>query len=243
MQDPKRVPSVSIIPARNEARNLVRTVQAIYATLVDKGEEDYEILLVSDRSSDDTYEIALRLCEEIPCLRVLRSDPPHGYGMALRKGFAEAFSDLIAYTDADLPVDPSDLVSAIHLLRRTGADLVAGIKTNAHPKSYRRVQSALYNLLCRSLFHVRVPDVGFALKVVTLSAWRKLDVSAKGPFFSAQLLIEAQRRRLKTELYPCAMLSRVHGIGHMGNPWAALATLKEMWVYFLKTKWRVWRRA
>jgi chlorobactene glucosyltransferase len=113
-----------IIPARNEAgqiETVVRTVLAsTYAPL--------ELLVVDDRSTDDTAAIVERLAAADPRLRLVRGEPlPKGwYGKpwACAQGARAATGSLLVFTDADTAHDPALLGHAVAHLRATRADLL-----------------------------------------------------------------------------------------------------------------------
>lgn len=96
-------PKVSIlVPARNEALSIEGALRSVLAS-------DYpslEVIVVDDRSTDDTPGILDRLRGEFPPLRVLRVDalPPGwtGKNHALHQASRAATGDLLLLTDADV---------------------------------------------------------------------------------------------------------------------------------------------
>ena len=98
---PSHEPLVSIvIPARNEARVIERTIRALLA-------QDYsalEVIVVSDRSTDDTAAIARSIAD--PRLIVVDGEePPSGWlgkPWALHQGSGLARGEMLLFVDADL---------------------------------------------------------------------------------------------------------------------------------------------
>lgn len=124
--DPPRWPSVCIVvPARNEATYLPRTLPAL---LAQDYPGDWRIVLVDDRSSDGTSEVALRLAG--PRLGVVQGRPLaegwRGKPWAMAQG-AEAAgdADYLLLTDADILHGPGSL-------RRLAAESeLAGLSLNS----------------------------------------------------------------------------------------------------------------
>ncbi|MGQ9657197.1 MAG: glycosyltransferase, partial [Fimbriimonadales bacterium] len=72
-----------VIPAYNEASRIERTLQRVVEYLDARG-EPYEVLVVSDGSSDDTEAIVQRLAQHAPQIRLLAYQPNRGKGYAVR---------------------------------------------------------------------------------------------------------------------------------------------------------------
>ena len=111
-----------ISPTLNEAENIPHLVDQIGRALVDI---DYEILIVDDDSSDQTWSIAHEISLSNPKVRVLRRTQNHGLGMSVIDGFINARGDALACIDADLQHDPSILPRMVQELLR-GSDVVVG---------------------------------------------------------------------------------------------------------------------
>ncbi len=117
-----------VIPMFNEEENLAGTVDRIAATLAaDFHDGPWEIIVVDDGSTDETFEVARRLAKDpaYPWLRVKGYATNRGRGMALRTGFAAARGQWIVSTDADLSYDPKYILDLCSVLRaRDEIDIV-----------------------------------------------------------------------------------------------------------------------
>jgi glycosyltransferase involved in cell wall biosynthesis len=110
-------PAVSVIvPARNSAATLARTLAALAAS--DFGGE-VELVVVDDCSDDATGEIA-----RSAGARVVRLTEQHGPAGARNAGIAATSAPLIAFTDADCTPSPGWLRATVRAL--ADADLVTG---------------------------------------------------------------------------------------------------------------------
>jgi hypothetical protein len=123
---PATWPRVRLIAAaRNEAPGLEAAVQSWLAL-------DYpalEIVLVNDRSTDQTGAIVERLARHSPRVRSVQVThlPPGWLGKthALALGAAEAASEWLLFTDADVRFHPQTLQKAIGYATQHGCDHVA----------------------------------------------------------------------------------------------------------------------
>ncbi len=90
-----------IIPARNERRNIERSVRAA----LEGSWANLEVVVVDDRSSDGTGEIARAIAASDPRVRVVETPelPAGWFGKpwACATGAAHARGDILCFTDAD----------------------------------------------------------------------------------------------------------------------------------------------
>jgi chlorobactene glucosyltransferase len=119
-----------IIPARNEAPNIERCVRSVLAAAY----APLEIIVVDDRSSDDTAGIVERLAampEAGGRVRLVRGVdlPPGWFGKqwALVQGYQVATGDLVLFADADTKHEPDLIPRAVTALRTEHVDLVSVI--------------------------------------------------------------------------------------------------------------------
>jgi len=89
-----------IIPAYNEENRLPKTLRAIDEYLR-RQNYGYEILVVSDGSTDRTVEVVKELTQEIKNLRIIEEKENHGKGYVVRKGMLEAKGEYRVFSDAD----------------------------------------------------------------------------------------------------------------------------------------------
>jgi chlorobactene glucosyltransferase len=113
-----------IVPARNEAAVIETVVRSVLASTY----QPLELVVLDDRSTDETAAIVERLAAEDARLRLVRGEPlPEGwYGKpwACVQGYRAARGDLLLFTDADTRHEPGLLARAVGALRAERADLV-----------------------------------------------------------------------------------------------------------------------
>jgi chlorobactene glucosyltransferase len=122
-------PLVSVIvPARNEAMNIERSVRSILATEY----RPIEVIVVDDRSSDTTAEIVERLARSGGAegrLRLVRgAELPEGWfgkSWAIVQGYRVTRGDLLLFTDADTWHHPELLPRTVTVLTAERVHLVS----------------------------------------------------------------------------------------------------------------------
>ncbi len=141
-------PKVSVlVPARDEAENIERTIRSLAA-------QDYpalEIVAVDDRSVDGTGEILLRLAAELPVLQVITVEtlPPgwlgknHANWLAVREASGEVF----LFTDGDVVFAPGALTAAVDCMARRGLGHLTGMPTIIRTGVMERAFQTAFSLL------------------------------------------------------------------------------------------------
>ena len=158
-------PELSIvIPVHNESPNIKALYEELTETLGQFG-RSYELLIVDDGSTDDSFEQLAALQARDPRLRVIRFRRNFGQTAAFAAGFAHARGRLVVTSDGDLQNDPRDIPAMVDLIER-GYDIVCGWrKVRKDTFVTRRVPSVLANKLISWATGVPLHDYGCSLKV------------------------------------------------------------------------------
>jgi dolichol-phosphate mannosyltransferase len=171
-----------VIPARNEAGNIGKTLDCLTERLK-KEAIVYEIVVVDDGSSDATpTEIEKRSMLD-PGVRLIRNTGKHGFGYAIRCGFEAFTGDAVVIVMADDSDDPEDVVSYYYLLRDK-ADCAFGSRwmRGGHAYDYpilKKVINRLANIFIRLIFGLHYNDVTNAFK-----GYRRYVIEGCRPFLS-----------------------------------------------------------
>jgi glycosyltransferase involved in cell wall biosynthesis len=153
-----------VIPIRNESLNLAALYREFTETLEAWG-CPYELLLVDDGSTDDSFAKLAELQARDPRVRVIRFRRNFGQTAAFSAGFQFARGRLIATADGDLQNDPRDLPRMVELIDQ-GHDIVCGWRRDRKdPFLTRRLPSMMANLLISWATGVKLHDYGCSLKV------------------------------------------------------------------------------
>ena len=156
-----------IIPAYNEQdgiADIIERVLSIRPALEGLG-ADLELIVVDDGSRDATAEI-LRRYPEV-CL--VRHRTNHGYGAALKTGFARAQGAWLGFLDADGTYPPEHFPALLTSGREQGADLVIGSRMSGSESQMpfsRRVGNLFFATLVSLVGNQRISDSASGMRLI-----------------------------------------------------------------------------
>lgn len=124
-----------LIPARNEQDNILNLLESIYR----QDYEDYEVIVLDDDSSDNTYQVCADFSEHHHQFKIIKGNKlPQGW---LGKNYAchqlalEATGDYFLFLDADETVYDGLLMSAVHRMDLFNLSLLT-LFTNQEMKTF-----------------------------------------------------------------------------------------------------------
>ena len=188
-------PEISVvIPLHNE----VATLRELYdrvRTVMEAGEDAWELVLVDDGSTDGTGPMLDDLHAGDPHVVVVHLRRNYGQTPALAAGFDQSRGEIIVAMDGDLQHAPEEIPKFIEKIRE-GHDLVSGrrgVRSDAYVT--RVIPSRIANWLMAKVSGVEVHDFGTTFKayrrellrdihlygelhrfVPALSAWNGADI-------------------------------------------------------------------
>jgi dolichol-phosphate mannosyltransferase len=147
-------------------------------TALDWLQEDYEIIVVDDGSSDNTRGCLLALASVMPTLRLISHHENLGQSAALLSGVRAARGEWVVTLDGDGQNDPRDIVRLLEM-RETVADgdvpvLVIGARKKRHDSWLRRISSRIANAVRSGLLGDGCIDSGCGLKLFRRDAFLAL---------------------------------------------------------------------
>lgn len=231
----RQVPSISVVfAAYNEELSIESTICRAVAAL-EKLFDDFEIIIVDDKSTDSTGDIADKLAANDGRIRVLHNEVNMGQGTSLLKGFARARCDLITHNAIDYPFDLEDLKLILPLLDSN--DIVVATRTERPGYTlYRRFLSWANLILLNTLFDLKLRDYNF-VQVYKRPVIEAVRVTARSTgFVTPELLIRSHCLGFKIAEVELKYLPREIGIARSGNLKVVVASFKDLLSFWFNLK-------
>ena len=165
-----------IVPSYNEAESLPHLAEWIDSVMQEHG-FTYEVLIVDDGSTDDTWEVARRLHESNPNWRGIRFRRNYGKSAALNTGFAAAQGDVVITMDADLQDSPDEVPELYRMIKEEGFDLVSGWKKKRYDSTLaKNIPSKFFNWTTRRMSGIHLHDFNCGLKAYRHEVVKSIEV-------------------------------------------------------------------
>lgn len=152
-----------VIPVKDEEENISDLVQELSGVLQKLG-RSYEVIIIDDGSSDQTFSVLRAIHQRDPHLKVIRFRKNFGQTAAMAAGFDYACGEIIVTMDGDRQNDPADIPRLLAKIEE-GYDLVSGWRYDRKDKFFsRRLPSMCANWLISRITKVKLHDYGCSLK-------------------------------------------------------------------------------
>lgn len=185
-----------IVPAYNETAvihdNLIHISEVVREFC-----PSYEIIVVNDGSSDNTFDEIMLARKEDSTIKLVNYRINRGKGGAIKEGIHYAAGEYIAFLDADLDLPVEQLEDFFHTILDRNAEIVIGSKLHKDSKidypPLRKIMSYGYYFLLKLLFHLELKDTQTGIKLFRADILRPIAqmLETTGYAFDIELLARA----------------------------------------------------
>ncbi len=234
-----------IIPTRNEAGN----VEACLLNMPNLG-AGTEVIFVEGGSVDGTWEEILRVQKEYADRFDIKAYQQTGIGKknAVWQGFEQATGDILVILDADLTVQPKDLVCFFEAIATgtcefaNGCRLIYPLSSAAMPR-LNRIANRIFAFLLSYLLNTQIKDSLCGTKAISRLNYQKLAANRHffgdfDPFGDFDLLFGASKLGLKIMDIPVRYFPRTYGKSNIRHIQEGLVLLKMCFYAAKQIKFR-----
>lgn len=145
-----------VVPAFNEEENICNTAKTVQ-TIMEEAQIPYELIFVSDGSSDNTFDKVLELAKEDRRIRGLEFSRNFGKEPAMFAGLSAIKGGCAVVMDCDLQHPPQTMVKMYHKWLE-GFEVVEGVKNT------RGKESGFHRLFANTFYGIISALTGFDME-------------------------------------------------------------------------------
>lgn len=164
-----------VVPLFNEDESLPELAAWIKRVMDAKG-FSYEVLMINDGSTDNSWEVICDLQKSNPCVKGIKFRRNYGKSAALNVGFKHAQGDVVITMDADLQDSPDEIPDLYDIIKVQGYDLISGWKKKRYDPLSKTIPTKLFNRVTSWVSGIKLHDFNCGLKAYKKEVIKNIEV-------------------------------------------------------------------
>lgn len=225
-----------ILPVLNE-EDIITTVVKDIIKVLEKSKIDFEIILVENESTDQTWQVINLLAQKDKRIGVTRTK--QGYGSSVIAGIKVAQGEFVGYMPSDGQIDANILITLWQEIQKGRYDVVKIIRVNRE-SAIRFLRSKIFNLLARTIYSIDVVDINGSPRIIKSEALRKLELTYIDSFIDTEFAVKAHLLRWKFKEFPMKNLERTGGKSTVRIQ-TVIEFLRNLWNFRQDKNFLIWK--
>ena len=224
-----------IVPVYNEEAIVITAIEQNISVLT-AADVCYEIIVIDDGSTDQTRSLLNTYFLDNTIVKIIHHNSNHGFGGAVKTGILHSKNTYVLCVPADSPL--TNEVFAAFMNSAPKADVIVSYRIARLGYTPRmRFNSYVYHLLIEFLFDIHFADFNWIhLYNRKIFDEGKIEITAKGIFMLAEVLIRANKKGYSFHEIPVAQTERLTGIASSNRLTVVLFTLTELFSFLITEK-------
>lgn len=165
-----------VVPLLNEEESLPELCAWIVKVVIEN-KISYEIILIDDGSTDDSWKVIEMLNAENKNIKGIKFQRNYGKSAALNEGFKAATGDVIITMDADLQDSPDEIPELRRMIVEDKYDMVSGWKKKRYDNTFtKNIPSKFFNWATRRVSKIPLHDFNCGLKSYRKKVVKSIEV-------------------------------------------------------------------
>ncbi|HEY8893634.1 MAG TPA: glycosyltransferase family 2 protein, partial [Niastella sp.] len=165
-----------VVPLLNEEESLPELCAWI-ERVVTANNFSYEIIMIDDGSTDESWTVIEQLRLKNPNIKGIRFQRNYGKSAALNEGFKAALGKVIITMDADMQDSPDEIPGLYQMIVQDGYDLVSGWKKVRYDNTFtKNIPSKFFNWATRRMSKIHLHDFNCGLKAYRNKVVKSVEV-------------------------------------------------------------------
>ena len=165
-----------VIPLLNEEESLPELCAWIESVMA-ANNFTYEIILIDDGSTDNSWEVIQALSVKNPAIKGIKFQRNYGKSAGLNEGFKAALGEVIITMDADMQDSPDEIPELRRMIIEEKYDIVSGWKQKRFDNTFtKNIPSKLFNAAARKSSGIYLHDFNCGLKAYRKKVVKSIEV-------------------------------------------------------------------
>ncbi len=164
-----------VVPLFNEEESLPELCAWI-DRVANANHYSYEIVMVDDGSTDDSWKIIEKLAVDNPNVKGIKFQRNYGKSAALNEAFKAVTGEVVVTMDADLQDSPDEIPGLRKMILEDRLDLVSGWKKVRHDPISKTIPSRFFNWVTKKTTGIPLHDFNCGLKAYKLKVVKNIEV-------------------------------------------------------------------
>lgn len=139
-------PVISFVSPVYKAEMILDQLVAEINSIMLEINTSFEVILVDDRSPDNSWKVMQRISETFPEVKSIRLSRNFGQHPAIMAGLAQAKGDWVVVMDCDLQDQPKEVLK-LYRKAQEGYDVVLANRKNRKDGFFKKMSSKLFSVL------------------------------------------------------------------------------------------------
>lgn len=202
-----------LVPVYNEAETVSRVIESIQHVHFTVR---IEIIAVDDGSTDGSAEL-LRSLPPVDTLRVVFHESNLGKGAAVSTALRHARGQFVVIQDADLELDPSDLLPLLDAVYRYKLPVCYGSRFLGSVSQFHRMPTywanRFLNLACNLMNGIHITDMNTCYKMMRTDVARRVNLISRGFEMEPEITTKLARMGIRISERPITYRPRTKNQG------------------------------
>jgi glycosyltransferase involved in cell wall biosynthesis len=165
-----------VVPLINEDESLPELCAWIESVVTANG-LSYEVILVDDGSTDESWSFIEKKAAENPNFKGIKFQRNYGKSAALNEGFKAAQGNVVITMDADMQDSPDEIPGLYRMIMDEGYDMVSGWKKKRYDNTFtKNIPSKFFNAVARKSSGIQLHDFNCGLKSYKKKVVKSIEV-------------------------------------------------------------------
>ncbi|TSD04732.1 MAG: glycosyl transferase family 2 [Parcubacteria group bacterium Greene0714_36] len=169
-----------LIPAYNEERTIKQLLALVEKMDVSRAGLSKEIIVIDDGSTDNTRRFIRETQQQFPDIILLHHERNQGKGAAIKTVLSRATGDIIIIQDADLELDPQDILRCVQPILDGKAVVVYGSRRLQKQKTRANMLYLIGGIMVTKffnlLYHQHLTDIPTCYKAFRADILKRITI-------------------------------------------------------------------